>query len=135
MSALKQRKTLRPSRESARSSQPRTDWKRFDAATEAEITKWQLEDGYNEAEEGPLKGHTVITLGVIPETDVRALREYLGLTQEEFAHRYALPIEDVQAWERHDFEPGGAERTLLWLISLAPDVVAKELAIPRLAAA
>jgi DNA-binding transcriptional regulator YiaG len=135
MSASKQRKTVRLPSEQVRAKHDQEVWKRFDAATEEDIARWQLEDGYNEAEEGPLHGVAVIKPGIIPETDVRALREYLDLSQEEFARRYYLPLEDVQAWEQHIRKPDGAARNFLWLISRNPSAVADELTLPPLAAA
>jgi putative transcriptional regulator len=54
---------------------------------------------------------------VPPRTDVRALRERLGLSQEAFARRYMLSLRTVQDWEQRRREPSDAARVLLFAIS------------------
>lgn len=126
---------MRTRRERTVAKRGRTDWKRVDATTDEEIRQWQLEEGIDEADEASQVWRAIIKPGVIPEADVRGLREYLDLTQEEFARRYCLPLEDVQAWEQHVRKPDGAARNFLWLITRNPKAVAEQLASPPLAAA
>lgn len=55
--------------------------------------------------------------------NVKALRERLGLSQSEFAARFALDHTLIKNWEQHRSEPPVAARVLLNLIDRAPDTV------------
>jgi putative transcriptional regulator len=56
--------------------------------------------------------------------DVKALRARLGLTQEEFADRYGVPLGSLRDWEQGRGR-GGAAAVLLEVIEQAPKVVEK----------
>jgi DNA-binding transcriptional regulator YiaG len=68
--------------------------------------------------------------GVNPTTvandpiDVRALRERLGLTQEQFALRFNLDLDAVQNWEQGRREPDRAVLSYLRVIALFPSTAA-----------
>lgn len=62
-----------------------------------------------------------------PITDVRALREKLGLSQEEFAERYMLSLRTIQEWEQRRREPSDAARVLLYAIAQDPIAIARVL--------
>ena len=64
------------------------------------------------------------------EVDVKALRERLGLTQENFALRYGLDLATVRNWEQGRVQPDTAARSLLRVIERAPEAVAEALAAP-----
>ena len=64
---------------------------------------------------------------VPPRTDVRALRERLGLSQAEFARRYLLSVRTIQQWEQEKREPSEPARVLLFAISRDPSTVARVL--------
>jgi DNA-binding transcriptional regulator YiaG len=130
---IRLRKSVRRACEQGAERRGQTDWQRVDAFTDEEIEQFAREEGFDD-DEGPLTGRAIIPPGVIPGTDVRSLRESLGLTLDEFARCYGLPSEDVQAWEQHVRKPDGAARTFLWLITLDPIAVAERLALPPLAA-
>jgi putative transcriptional regulator len=55
--------------------------------------------------------------------DVRAMRERLGLTQEQFAVRYGLDIDAVRNWERGRRTPDTAAASYLRAIDADPDAV------------
>lgn len=55
--------------------------------------------------------------------DVRAIRDRLGLTQEQFAVRYGLDIDAVRNWEHGRRTPDTAARSYLRAIASAPDAV------------
>ena len=55
--------------------------------------------------------------------DVRALRERLRLTREQFAVRYRLEIETLRNWETGKREPDTTARSYLRAISNAPEEV------------
>jgi putative transcriptional regulator len=62
--------------------------------------------------------------------DVRALRERLGLSQEQFAWQYGLDIDAVRNWEYGRREPDTAAKSYLTVIDREPAQVAKALATP-----
>jgi putative transcriptional regulator len=65
----------------------------------------------------------------IPERiDVRALRERSGLSQAQFAGRYALNPRTVQDWEQGRAEPDVAVRAYLTVIDRNPRAVERALA-------
>lgn len=70
----------------------------------------------------------VTRVTVTSKVDVRAVRLSTGLTQAEFAARYAVPIDTLRKWERGEREPDAASRAYLTLIQRAPDMVARTLA-------
>ncbi len=55
--------------------------------------------------------------------DVRALRERLGLTREQFAIRFGLEVETVRNWETGKREPDTTARSYLRVISNDPELV------------
>lgn len=91
---------------------------KLQAATDAQIARWQQEDGVDESALGPVRA-------VPPQTDVRALRKRLGLSQDEFAHRFMLSPKTVRDWEQHRREPSDAARVLLLTIARDPRTIAK----------
>lgn len=62
-----------------------------------------------------------------PPSDVRGIRERLGLTQRDFARRFCLSERTVQQWEQSRSMPDGPARVLLRVIEHAPDVVERAL--------
>jgi len=58
---------------------------------------------------------------------VRALRQRLNLTQEEFARRFHLPLGTVRDWEQGAHRPDKAAQVLLTVIAKDPDAVARAL--------
>jgi DNA-binding transcriptional regulator YiaG len=125
--APKQQKLVNPSSEQTKAKRGKTDWKRVHTTTDDQIEQWALEEDFN-ADEALLRVRVVVPQGVVPQTDVRALREYLGLTREEFSLRYHLSPRTVQQWEQHAREPDGPAKVLLWLITKDPSTVAQQLA-------
>jgi len=55
--------------------------------------------------------------------DVRALRRRRGLSQAEFAGRYALNARTIQEWEQGRAEPDAAIRAYLTVIDRNPEAV------------
>ena len=97
----------------------RIDKRRVRAATEARIQSWKREEGYGEYE--------LVNVRAVPSIDVRAIRERLGLTQEEFAARYRLSLRSLQEWEQGRKEPSEAARVLLFAIAREPRALARAL--------
>jgi DNA-binding transcriptional regulator YiaG len=122
MSSSKAGKTVLISRDEARARPGQTDWERVDAATDAEIAAWQSQEGLSD-EQLDLSSARVI----VPQTDVRQLRQELGLSRQECALRYRLSPRTVQHSEQENREPDGPARVLLWLIAKKPVSVPQEL--------
>jgi putative transcriptional regulator len=65
---------------------------------------------------------------VVPEVDVRAIREGQGLAREGFAARYVLQVRAIQEWEQGRRKPGPAVRAYMLVIKNQPAAVRKALA-------
>jgi len=64
---------------------------------------------------------------VVPDVDVRAIREGQGLTREEFAERYGLQARAIQEWEQGRRKPEPAVRAYMLVIKNQPAAVRKAL--------
>jgi putative transcriptional regulator len=60
-----------------------------------------------------------------PVPRVKTLRRALGLTQEEFAGRYHIPLGTLRDWEQGRSQPDQAARAFLAVIARAPKEVAE----------
>jgi len=58
-----------------------------------------------------------------PQSDVKRVRERLGLSQAEFALRFGLELATVQNWEQGRYRPDPAAQLALKLIDSHPDIV------------
>lgn len=73
----------------------------------------------------------IVTLAVgAPEIDVKALRESLKLTQEQFALRYGLELDALRNWEHGRRQPDKAARNYLRAIQRMPDAMKSALEEP-----
>jgi putative transcriptional regulator len=59
---------------------------------------------------------------------VRVIRRALGLSQDEFAARYHIPIGTLRDWEQGRAMPDQAARAYLKVIARNPDLVREALA-------
>lgn len=66
---------------------------------------------------------------VPPAVDVRATREKLGLTQEQFAGRFGFSVNTLRHWEQGKRIPEGPTRAYLLVIDRAPEAVEKALRV------
>ncbi len=55
-------------------------------------------------------------------TDVKAIREHIGLSQSEFAKLMRVSIKTLQNWEQHRRNPTGPAAALLKIVSADPEV-------------
>jgi len=79
--------------------------------------------GLNEAV-AHAKGKKVAVKTYTPAAvDVSALRQRMGMTQEQFAARFGFSVATLRHWERGDRSPHGASLVLLNVIKRAPDAV------------
>jgi len=97
------------------------DWGALDAMTEEEKHAAALSD----PDAQPLTEEDFKRMKRVPRA--RTLRRALGLSQEEFAARYHIPLGTLRDWEQGRAEPDQAARAYLKVIAAAPDVVRKAL--------
>ena len=64
---------------------------------------------------------------VFTASEIKTLRERLGMTQAEFAASFHLSIRTVQKWEQGSLRPSGPTAVLLWLIDHMPQQIIKAL--------
>lgn len=57
------------------------------------------------------------------EIDVRAIREKLKLSRQDFADRFGFSIRTVQHWEQGNRHPHGPARVLLLLLQREPSTI------------
>lgn len=98
------------------------DWSRFDAMTDGERRAAALAD----PDAQPLSDDDVASLPRTPQAKV--IRCALGLSQEEFARRFQIPLGTLRDWERGREVPDGAARAYLVVIASCPEAVAAALA-------
>jgi putative transcriptional regulator len=100
---------------------PKSDWRAFDAMSEADRHRAALAD----ADARPATKAQLARARRVPT--VRALRQKLDLTQEQFAARFHLPLGTVRDWEQGAHRPDKAAQVLLTIIAKDPDAVARAL--------
>lgn len=59
--------------------------------------------------------------------DVKAIREKIGLSQNDFARLMRVSVKTLQNWEQHRRTPTGPAAALLKIVVTAPDVALKTL--------
>jgi putative transcriptional regulator len=99
----------------------RTGWARIDAMTDEEVHAAARAD----------PGARPMTPGEMAKARraprVKTLRRVLGLTQEEFAARYRIPIGTLRDWEQGRTEPDQSARAYIKVIASDPDWVSRAL--------
>jgi putative transcriptional regulator len=89
--------------------------------TEAEIEEAAASD----IENPPITPERRMRLRPVPR--VKTLRRALGLTQEEFALRYRIPLGTLRDWEQGRTEPDQPARSYLTVIARDPEGVRRAL--------
>ena len=95
----------------------KTDWKLLRDMTEDEVHAAALAD----PDAQPLTDDAAARMRRVPRA--RTLRRALGLTQEEFATRYQIPIGTLRDWEQGRAEPDQPARAYLKAIAGNPGAV------------
>jgi putative transcriptional regulator len=103
----------------------KNDWGRFDAMTEAQRHAAALAD----PDAQPLTEEDLVRMKRTPRAKI--IRRALGLSQEDFAERYRIPIGTLRDWEQGRVEPDQAARAYLTVIARDPEGVRKALVPPR----
>lgn len=73
----------------------------------------------------PLDESSLAALERVPR--VKVIRRALGLTQEEFAGRYLIPLGTLRDWEQGRSAPDQAARAYLRVIAEEPETVTRAL--------
>ena len=73
----------------------------------------------------PLTGTDIRRMKRTPQAKV--IRRALGVTQEEFAARYHIPLGTLRDWEQGRAAPDQPARADLMVIARAPDIVQQAL--------
>ena len=92
------------------------DWSAADALTDEEIHAAALAD----PDAQPLTDERLAKMQRVPRT--RGIRRALGLSQEEFATRYHIPLGTLRDWEQGRREPDQPARAYLKVIAADPDI-------------
>jgi putative transcriptional regulator len=98
------------------------DWSRLDAMSDDERHAAAVSDPDAE----PLTPEDFKRLKRTPQ--VRVIRRALGLSQEEFASRFHIPLGTLRDWEQGRKEPDTAARAYLRVIGHNPAAVTEALA-------
>jgi putative transcriptional regulator len=103
----------------------KTDWSRFDAMNEAQRHQAALSD----PDTRPLTEEDLTRMKRTPQA--RIIRRALGLSQEDFAARYHIPLGTLRDWEQGRVEPDQAAHAYLTVIAREPETVREALKLPR----
>jgi len=120
---MKDADTTKTTRNQAKSS--KLDWSRFDAMTDAQRHRAALDD----SDAQPLTPEDFQRMKRTPQAKI--IRRALGLSQEDFAARYQIPLGTLRDWEQGRVEPDQAARAYLKVIAREPDTVREALKPPR----
>jgi putative transcriptional regulator len=96
-------------------------WTRFDAMTEKQRRAAALSD----PDARPLTADDFKRMKRTPR--VKIIRRALGLTQEQFAARFHIPLGTLRDWEQGAARPDQSARAYLTVIAREPDAVRKAL--------
>lgn len=99
----------------------KNDWQHFDAMTEAERHAAALSD----PDAQPITPENIRRMKRTPQ--VKVIRRALGLSQEEFAARFHIPLGTLRDWEQSRKEPDSAARAYLTVIARNPEAVSEAL--------
>ncbi len=97
------------------------NWARFDAMTDEQAHAAALAD----VDAQPLTNADMTRMRRVPRA--KTLRRALGLTQEEFATRYQIPLGTLRDWEQGRAEPDQPARAYLKAIAGDPAAVQRAL--------
>jgi len=120
---MKDAATTKTTRKSAKPS--KIDWSRFDAMTDAQRHRAAV----NDPDAQPLTEEDLSRMKRTPQAKI--IRRALGLSQEDFAARYHIPLGTLRDWEQGRVEPDQAARAYLKVIAREPDTVREALKPPR----
>ena len=97
------------------------DWRAFDAMTDEEVLAAALSD----PDAQPLTPERIKRMKRTPQ--VKIIRRAFGMSQEEFAQAFRIPIGTLRDWEQGRVEPDHAARAYLKVIARNPKAVREAL--------
>jgi putative transcriptional regulator len=103
-----------------KSAATRHDWREFDALTDTQILKAARSD----PDAPPLSD---AQLRRMKRPNPKVVRQALGLSQEEFAKQFKIPVGTLRDWEQGRVEPDHAARAYLMVIARNPRAVREAL--------
>jgi putative transcriptional regulator len=86
-----------------------------------------IKQGLNEAIQHAKGKRIAIQIYEPKSVDVAALRQRVGMTQEQFAARFGFSVATLRHWERGDRRPAGPSLVLLNVIEHDPKAVMRAL--------
>jgi putative transcriptional regulator len=116
---MKGGRIMKTTRRQAKSA--KNNWRRFDTMTEAQRHQSAIKD----PDARPLSEEDFSRMKRTPQAKI--IRRALGLSQEEFATRYHIPLGTLRDWEQGRVEPDQAARAYLKVIAREPDTVREAL--------
>ena len=99
----------------------KTDWKRLREMTDEEVHAAALAD----PDAQPLTPERLVRMKQTPR--LKIIRRALGLTQEEFATRFQIPLGTLRDWEQGAAVPDQAARAYLKVIAVDAAAVQRAL--------
>lgn len=81
----------------------------------------ELIESLNEAVAHARGGKTGARVHVIEVPDAKAIRERLGMSQQEFARAYRIPLATLQGWEQGRRQPDATASAYLSVIASLPE--------------
>lgn len=96
---------------------PTQDWTRFDAMTDAAHHAAAMKD----PDAQPIRPEDMKRMKRVPQ--VKVIRRALGLSQEDFAAKFHIPLGTLRDWEQSRKEPDAAARAYLVVIARNPSAV------------
>ena len=93
------------------------DWSRFDAMTLAQ----RKSSAASDPDAQPITAKNQARLKRTPQ--VKVVRRALGLSQEEFASRFRIPLGTLRDWEQGRKDPDAAAKAYLAVIARDPAAV------------
>ncbi|MGC9965143.1 MAG: helix-turn-helix domain-containing protein [Syntrophobacteraceae bacterium] len=93
------------------------DWERLDAMSEGQRHAAAL----NDPDAQPVTPENIKRMKRTPQ--VKVIRRALGLSQEDFAGRFHIPLGTLRDWEQNRKEPDAAARAYLVVIARNPQAV------------
>jgi putative transcriptional regulator len=103
----------------------RHDWTRADAMTQEQVHAAALAD----PDAQPLTPERLKRM--VPTPRLKIIRRALGLTQEEFAARFQIPLGTLRDWEQGAAQPDQTAQAYLRAIAGDPAAVQRALAATR----
>jgi putative transcriptional regulator len=119
---MKNGNTTRTTRK--RAGAAKTDWARFDAMTEEQRHQAALRD----PDARPLTEEDLRRMKRTPRAKI--IRRALGISQEDFAARFHIPLGTLRDWEQGRVVPDQAARAYLTVIAREPEAVRRALRSP-----